>query len=329
MDHIELARWADLMLVAPASADALAKMADGYADNLLYTIALATEAPIAVAPAMNQQMYQNPGTQENLARLLQHRIKVWGPDEGDQACGESGPGRMLEPEHLLKLVNDFFLPGRLQGRRIMITAGPTREAMDPVRFISNRSSGKMGYALAEAALDAGAEVILVSGPVCLQPPAAAKIVWCQSAEDMLQQVMSEIEGQDIFISCAAVADYRPQQIAGHKIKKSAEQIGLTLVRNPDVLARVAALEKPPFCVGFAAETENLERYAREKMQRKKLDMIAANRVDDKGTGFDSEDNALQVFWADGSTELARQPKTQLARQLIDIIADLSGYGVNT
>lgn len=321
MDHIDLARWADLMLIAPATADVIARIADGYADNLLLTIALASSTRIALAPAMNQQMYQNRATLRNLKTLAERGCRIWGPAEGDQACGEVGPGRMLEPLELAELSRKLFEPGLLNGHKVMITAGPTREAIDPVRYISNRSSGKMGYALAEAACDAGAEVMLVSGPVCLQPPAGVSLLKCQSADDMLQQVTDHIEGQSIFIASAAVADYRVIEVAGQKIKKSADTLSLDLVRNPDILASVSALPKRPFCVGFAAETEQLEIYARQKLESKNLDMIAANRVDDPGSGFDVDDNALSVFWRDGSVELERQPKRLIAEQLVAIIAD--------
>lgn len=321
MDHIELARWCELMLIAPASANTLAKLADGYADNLLLTIALASEKPLAVAPAMNQQMFQNVATQQNLQTLGARGVNIWGPDEGAQACGESGPGRMLEPVHLLALMQDFFSPGRLAGVKLMISAGPTREAIDPVRYISNRSSGKMGYAVAEAALAAGAEVTLVSGPVCLTPPPGAHMVYAESAQQMLQQVEAHIDGQQIFIATAAVADYRVAMAASQKIKKSAATMTLELVRNPDILGAVAARDNRPFCVGFAAETQDLAHNAQQKLNAKKLDMIAANRVDGNDSGFDVDDNALELYWPGGSTHLARQPKKSIAHALIDIIAD--------
>ena len=320
MDHIELARWADLYVIAPATADSIAKLADGYADNLLLTIALATKGPLAVAPAMNQQMYNNPATRENIQRLQQHGILIWGPASGEQACGDVGEGRMLEPQELCDMSLALFAPGALSGTRVLITAGPTREAIDPVRYLSNRSSGKMGYALAEAARDAGAQVILVSGPVCLDPPAGVEVLGCQSAQEMLQQVTSHIEGQDIFIAAAAVADYRVETVAAQKIKKTERQMTLKLVKNPDILETVSLREDRPFCVGFAAETNQLEHYARQKLEEKKLDMIAANRVDDPASGFEVDENALSVFWSDGSEQLARQPKNLIARQLIDIIA---------
>lgn len=321
MDHIELARWTDLVLIAPATADCLAKLAQGYADNLLLTVALATEKTVAVAPAMNQQMYQNQATQQNIHSLGQRAVKVWGPDAGEQACGETGPGRMLEPEHLLQNTLNYFKPGKLDGKRVMITAGPTREAIDPVRYLSNRSSGKMGYALAQAASDVGAIVTLVSGPVCLSPPAHVELLMCQSAEEMLAQVMSKIQQQDIFIGSAAVADYRPRQKVDQKIKKDSDDINLQLVKNPDILSRVAHLTKRPFCVGFAAETADLEKYARAKLEKKNLDLIAANWVNKQNEGFEVDENALTVIWVDGFLELPLQPKRLIAERLIDIIAE--------
>ena len=320
MDHIDLARWADLMLIAPASANSLAKLADGYADNLLTTIALATEAPVAVAPAMNQQMYQNAATLDNIQRLQQRGIRVWGPDEGAQACGETGPGRMLEPQTLLEHVAKLYSPGLLSGRRVMITAGPTREPIDPVRYISNRSSGKMGYAMARAAMEQGATVTLVSGPVNLMPPAGAQLLSCQSALDMYEQVMAHVQGHDIFIASAAVADFRVADVATAKIKQSSSLTSLALTANPDILATVAAREDKPFCVGFAAETDNLELYAQDKLRRKNLDMIAANRVDQTDSGFDADFNAMTVFWPGGSEQLARQTKAIIAERLVAIIA---------
>ncbi len=322
MDHINLARWADLIIIAPATADYIARQAAGYADNLLLTIVLATEKTIAIAPAMNQQMYQNLTTAENIQTLRDRGVLIWGPDEGDQACGETGPGRMLEPENLLQRANNYFKPGKLMGRKLMITAGPTREAIDPVRYISNRSSGKMGYALAEAARDAGAEVTLVSGPVCLSVPQGARLLSCLSAQDMLEQVMSAIAEQDIFIASAAVADYRMDKIETEKIKKSSASLTLKLARNPDILNTVSSLDKRPFCVGFAAETQNLEEYAKGKMTAKKLDMIAANLVNDPASGFDVDMNALSVFWKNGKQELPQQSKKDIAIALIDIIAEI-------
>ena len=321
MDHIELARWCDLLVIAPASADFLGKLQAGYADNLLLTLCLASKQPVAVAPAMNQQMYANPATADNIEGLRRHGVLVWGPDAGEQACGDVGPGRMLEPEQLLQQVVEQLAPGRLAGRRVLITAGPTREAIDPVRYISNRSSGKMGYALAEAARRAGAEVTLVSGPVALAPPAGVDTVAVESAGEMYDAVLARAAGQDIFIACAAVSDYRVSDVAEQKIKKTEDSLTLKLERNPDILAAVSALEQGrPFCVGFAAETRDVEAYARDKLARKKLDMIAANRVGG-GQGFEADVNQLEVFWADGGERIAQASKAEVARRLIESIAE--------
>ena len=320
MDHIELARWCDLMLVAPASADFLGKMAAGYADNLLLTLCLASRQPVAVAPAMNQQMFANAATAANIEQLATRGVLVWGPDAGEQACGDVGPGRMLEPAQLLANVEAQFQPGSLQGVEVMITAGPTREPIDPVRYISNRSSGKMGYALAAAALQAGANVTLVSGPVALRAPAAAHLVSVESAAQMHEAVMQRVANCDIFIAFAAVSDYRVEHEATHKIKKSDEAMTLTLVANTDILAAVSALEKRPFCVGFAAETRDLKKYALDKLQRKKLDMIAANLVGD-GSGFESDVNQLEVLWPGGGSAIASASKNEVAKQLIDLIGE--------
>jgi phosphopantothenoylcysteine decarboxylase/phosphopantothenate--cysteine ligase len=321
MDHIELARWCELMLVAPASADFLGKMATGYADNLLLTLCLASRQPVAVAPAMNQQMFANPATAANIEQLQARGVMVWGPDAGEQACGDVGPGRMLEAAQLLANVEAHFQPGKLQGVQILITAGPTREAIDPVRYISNRSTGKMGYALAAAALRAGASVTLVSGPVALTAPPAARLVAVESAAQMHDAVMQEVAHSDIFIACAAVSDYRVDAQAAHKIKKSNEAMTLTLVANTDILAAVSALEKRPFCVGFAAETRDLKKYALDKLQRKKLDMIAANLVADGEGGFETDSNRLEVLWPGGGSSIARASKLEVAKQLIDLVAE--------
>jgi phosphopantothenoylcysteine decarboxylase/phosphopantothenate--cysteine ligase len=321
MEHIELARWAELILVAPATADFLAKLAEGHADDLLLTVMLASRAPLAVAPAMNQAMWSAASTREAVAKLRQRQIRIWGPAEGEQACGDTGPGRMLEPSGLYDKLSRHFTPGAFTGRKLLITAGPTREAIDPVRFLSNRSSGKMGYALAEAAREAGAEVTLVSGPVCLETPFGVERISVLSAGDMRRAVLQALPGTDVFIAAAAVADYRPISVADEKIKKSAETLSLELERTPDILAEVAARPDRPWCVGFAAETRDLADYALDKLRRKQLDMIAANRVDGEQGAFDSDDNELSVFWADGAIELPRQPKAQIARELIAIIAD--------
>ncbi|MDH5784144.1 MAG: bifunctional phosphopantothenoylcysteine decarboxylase/phosphopantothenate--cysteine ligase CoaBC [Chromatiales bacterium] len=319
MGHIELARWAELVVVAPASADFLARLHAGMANDLLTTLCLATTAPIVVAPAMNRQMWQAAVTQQNVVGLRGRGVIVWGPAEGEQACGEVGPGRMVEPAELLAQCDSHFADGPLKGVRVTITAGPTREAVDPVRFISNHSSGKMGFAIAEAAAQMGAEVRLVAGPVALPTPAGVERIDVESAEQMLEAVLAD--PGEIFIACAAVADYRPAEVADKKVKKSAEEISLQLVRNPDILATVAALEGAPFTVGFAAETENLIENGRGKLQNKRLDMVAANWVGARaaGGGFNSDENALQLIWHDGEEALPRCHKHELARRLLEVV----------
>ena len=321
MDHIELARWCDLMLIAPASADFLGKLTAGYADNLLLTLCLASKQPVAVAPAMNQQMFANAATHDNIKQLLSREVLVWGPAEGEQACGDFGPGRMLEAQQLLNNVEQRFAPGKLEGVNLLLTAGPTREAIDPVRYISNRSSGKMGYALAEAALRQGAAVSLVSGPVSLVAPAGVNLVSVESAQQMYQAVMEQVAGNELFIACAAVSDYRVDQAADHKLKKSTESMSLQLVPNTDILAAVSALENRPFCVGFAAETRDLEKYALMKLEQKNLDIIAANQVGDGNSGFDTDFNQLEVFWHEGRHSIGQANKLEVAKQLIDLIAE--------
>ena len=319
MGHIELARWADVLLVAPATADFIARMVAGRADDLLSAICLACDCHVAIAPAMNHVMWGNAATRDNIATLAGRGIQVLGPAEGLQACGEHGPGRMLEPGQLLSAVAELFNSGILAGQHVLVTAGPTREALDPVRYISNRSSGRMGFAVAAAAAAAGARVTLVTGPVNLSAPAGVQRLDVVSAADMHAAVMSRIAGIDIFIGVAAVADYRPAVPASQKIKKQAEEQSLQLVRNPDILADVAALTNAPFTVGFAAETEQVIDHAREKLQAKRINMIAANVVGEQ-QGFDREDNALHVLWPGGEQPLARASKQQLARQLLDLIA---------
>ncbi len=321
MGHIQLARWADAVLVAPATADFMARLAHGLADDLLTTLCLATGAPLALAPAMNRLMWANSATQDNRRILEDRGIHLYGPAEGGQACGEAGPGRMLEPAELVERVAGLFAPGSLGGLMVLVTAGPTREDIDPVRFISNRSSGKMGYAVAAAAAEAGAKVILVSGPVSLPVSPRVECVRVESADEMHQVVMTRIGGCAIFIAAAAVADYRPGARAAQKIKKDGQRLELALERTPDILAAVAALPARPFTVGFAAETENLAENAQAKLARKSLDIIAANWVGRPGSGFESDDNALQLFWEGGSRELPLTPKDRLARQLISIIAE--------
>ncbi len=317
MGHIELARWADLVFVAPASANFIARLCHGEADDLLTTLCLATTAKLAIAPAMNQQMWSNTATQGNIALLQQRHVTLLGPASGSQACGEVGPGRMLEPLELVQHANDFFNTGALAGTHVLITAGPTIEAIDPIRYLTNRSSGKMGYALAQAATEAGAIVTLVSGPTQLPPPRVNQFIAVTSAEQMHQSVMQQVEQHQIFIGAAAVADYRPENIAAQKIKKVDDDFTLTLVRNPDIIADVA--KQCIFTVGFAAETEKLMEHAKAKLKQKNLNMIAANIVE-KDKGMAADDNTLTVIWPEGQKDLAVVSKYQLACQLIEIIA---------
>jgi phosphopantothenoylcysteine decarboxylase/phosphopantothenate--cysteine ligase len=323
MGHIELAKWADLILIAPASADFIARFSAGMGDDLLTTLCLAIDAPICLAPAMNQAMWRDPRTQHNIQQLSHQGVKVFGPGVGAQACGDTGPGRMLEPEELAELTAEQFQHGALSGKRVFITAGPTREPLDPVRFISNHSSGKMGYALAEAAADAGADVRLISGPVNLPLPPRVECVQVESAEQMLAASLDGVEQCDIFIAAAAVADYRPVAVAEHKIKKGSEEImELRLIKNPDIVATVAGLEpQRPFTVGFAAETRDVIEYARSKLERKKLDLIIANDVSNPEIGFNSDDNAVTLVSTGATLTLPQGPKRLLARQLIEQIAE--------
>jgi phosphopantothenoylcysteine decarboxylase/phosphopantothenate--cysteine ligase len=320
MGHIELARWADAVLVAPATANFIARRVHGRGDDLLTAVCLASDAPQAVAPAMNRGMWEDPATRANIATLEARGIHVFGPAEGSQACGDSGPGRLLEPGELVEKLAGLFSSAALAGCRVLVTAGPTREALDPVRFLSNRSSGKMGFAVAAAAAEAGARVTVIAGPVALQTPERVERIDVLTAAEMHRAVLDAVNATDIFIAAAAVADYRPQTVAGQKLKKSAGHLTLELERNPDILATVAAQADAPFTVGFAAETESLERNARQKLQVKSLDMIAANRVG-ADLGFDTDDNALQVFWEGGSAELELTRKSRLARQLVALIAE--------
>ena len=371
MGHIELARWADVVLAAPASANLMARLAHGFADDLLATLCLATPAPIVLAPAMNRQMWRAAATRANLEVLVGRGVRIIGPDAGWQACGDVGPGRMSEPADIVSgLLGEAgsasassraassgsaspaaaapdpttpdsgdapagvsgpaesaesagsAAPAPLAGVRVLVTAGPTREAIDPVRFISNHSSGKMGFAVAAAALGLGAEVDLVAGPVALEPPPGAGVVPVGSAAEMHREVLARAAGCDIFIATAAVADYTPAAPAPGKLKKAASPLSLELRPTPDILAEVAALDDPPFTVGFAAETEDLERHARSKLERKRLDLIAGNRVDGSGLGFDSDRNALLVLWPDGGrADLPAGPKTLLARQLLALVTE--------
>ncbi|HRD48426.1 MAG: bifunctional phosphopantothenoylcysteine decarboxylase/phosphopantothenate--cysteine ligase CoaBC [Candidatus Competibacter sp.] len=346
MGHIELARWADLILIAPATADFIARLAHGMANDLLSALCLASDQPIAVAPAMNRLMWQNPATQDNCRLLARRGVNIWGPGVGEQACGDIGAGRMLEALELRNLVVERIgekdraaemrsepatansplieplTPHDLQGLTVLITAGPTREALDPVRFISNRSTGRMGFAVAEAAAAAGAQVILVSGPVNLKTPASVERIDVESAVEMHEAVMKRARQADIFIATAAVADYRAAHPAAQKIKKTQDALNLELVRNPDILAEVAALRSHrPFTVGFAAETHDVLRYAEDKRRRKNLDVIAANRVGVAGSGFESEQNELHVLWEGGKKVLPLADKTLLGQQLIALIAE--------
>lgn len=321
MGHIELAKWADLILIAPASANFMARLASGQGDDLLTTICLATEAPICLAPAMNQAMWRDEGTQKNAATLKSRGLKLFGPGVGEQACGDTGPGRMLEPTEIAELTAAQFDRGSLTGKTVFITAGPTREPLDPVRYISNHSSGKMGYALAEAAMEAGAKVKLISGPVNLPAPARIGRTSVESAEEMLNASLEDLSLCDIFIAAAAVADYRPTAIAEHKIKKGTEEImELHLVKNPDIVATVANSSPKPFTVGFAAETRDVISYAKSKLERKNLDLIIANDVSRSDIGFNSDENAVTVISATTTETLPQASKRQLASKLIEKIA---------
>ncbi len=320
MGHIELARWADAVVIAPATADFIARLAHGLANDLLSTLCLATSAPITLAPAMNHLMWSHPATQANVRLLESRGVCILGPAIGEQACGETGAGRMMEPREIADTVlSRQSLAGAMTGLKVVVTAGPTRERIDPVRFLSNRSSGKMGYAVAAAARDAGAKVVLVSGPVNLPPPPGTTVVNVETAEQMLDAVRSHVIGAHIFIAAAAVSDYKAAQPSSRKIKKTQDALSIALARTPDVLGTVARSDNRPFLVGFAAETEDVERNALAKMESKRLEMIAANRVGD-GLGFDQDDNALTVYWVDGKQELALTSKADLARQLIAVIA---------
>ena len=329
MGHIELARWADVILIAPISANFMAKLANGEASDLLSALCLASRSLLAVAPAMNQGMWSNPSTQNNLGYLRSRGIHIFGPAEGSQACGDKGLGRMIEPRDIAELTANLFETGSLAGMKVVVTAGPTREAIDPVRYISNNSSGKMGYALAEAAAEAGAETILISGPVNLEPPSRAKIIYVTSAREMHVAALEEASNCQLFIACAAVADYRPANQAKRKIKKSQDEITINLVKNPDIVADIAALVHRPFTVGFAAETPQtkdcLEIYAREKLERKNLDLIIANDVSGRTIGFDSDDNAVLVVETSSSEMIPKISKTILSRQLIAKIAQAKNY----
>ena len=332
MGHIELAKWADFILIAPATADVIAKIAAGMANDLLTTLCLATAAPIAIAPAMNQQMWHNQATQNNIKTLTTWQYSIFGPGAGEQACGDIGLGRMVDVPELVALTCQAIeninvsriKPAEakpLSGQKWLITAGPTREAIDPVRYISNHSSGKMGFAIASAAQSLGAEVTIISGPVNLTTPNNCQKIAVTSAVEMHQQALAHAPNSDVFVACAAVADYRIDNIASEKIKKSQDTMQLNLIKNPDIVADVAALANKPFTVGFAAETQDVEHYAKGKLARKKLDMIAANNVAEAGQGFNSDDNALTVFTANDEKVLPLMSKSELAKQLVQHIHD--------
>lgn len=319
MGHIELAKWADLILIAPATADIIARITAGMANDLLSTLCLATDAPIAIAPAMNQQMWHAKATQQNIKTLKGWGHYIWGPGAGEQACGDIGLGRMLEVPELVALSSDFFSEKYLQDQHWVITAGPTREAIDPVRYISNHSSGKMGYAIAQAAVSAGAKVTLISGPVNIPAPIGCELISVISAEQMHDKALSVAQECSTFVACAAVADYRVADVASEKIKKDADHMELALVKNHDIVADVAQLTKKPFIVGFAAETQNVEHYARGKLMRKNLDLIAANDVAKSGQGFNSDDNALTLYSAIDKIDIPLANKRIVAKQLVSLI----------
>ena len=326
MGHIELARWADLVLIAPITAEVMSRLAAGSAGDLLTTLCLATEAPLVIAPAMNHVMWSNPAVQANRKTLEERGIRILGPAVGDQACGETGPGRMLQPEEIVaEVIRPSIVAATeqlqrpLRGRTVMVTAGPTREEIDPVRYISNRSSGKMGYAIAEAALAAGARVKLISGPVALTPPDGVEVMHIETAEQLFAAAHEHIDGVDIFIAAAAVVDYRPAAKESRKIKKKQSEMTVRLVKAPDTLASIAKLKNGPFAVGFAAETDKLRDYALGKLESKQLDMIVANQVGG-GKGFDRDDNAVEVFWNGGEKAFPLAAKTEVASRLVDLIA---------
>ncbi len=322
MGHIELAKWADFILVAPASANFLARLNAGMADDLLTTLCLASIAPLAIAPAMNQAMWLDGNTQANIKNIKKTKpIQIWGPDAGQQACGDVGPGRMIEPLALAQKLAEQFETQSLTGKTVMISAGPTREAIDPVRYISNHSSGKMGYALAQAAQEAGANVILISGPVALACPDRITRIMVESAQNMLEAVQENLESTDIFIGAAAVADYRPADINDQKIKKSQDEMTIRLIKNPDIISFVASQKNKPFTVGFAAETQNILAYAQGKLEKKNLDMIVANDVSDKNIGFNSDDNAIVIIDKESQTPFSQASKSYLARIIIEQIAN--------
>jgi phosphopantothenoylcysteine decarboxylase/phosphopantothenate--cysteine ligase len=323
MGHIELARWADAIVIAPASANYMSRLAQGRADDLLAAICLATSAPLSVAPAMNQQMWKDAATQENVSTLKDRGTNILGPAEGDQACGETGPGRMLEPKEIAERIAAQFETGALAGLKVLVTSGPTREPIDPVRYISNRSSGLMGSAIAQAAIEAGASCTVISGPSNHPISDKATRIDIQTAQQMYERVMENIAECDIFISTAAVSDYRPTEQHDQKMKKTQQNLVIKLTRNPDILAEVAKNHSDKYCIGFAAETDNVEKNAVQKLNNKSIDMIVANNVKRNDIGFDSQDNEVTVYWQGGEKKLEKSSKHQIARQLIEIIAGLN------
>jgi len=323
MGHIELAKWADILLIAPATANIMAKCSHGIANDLLTTLYLATQAQVFIAPAMNQQMWKAAATQANLQLLEERGVSFIGPASGEQACGDIGAGRMVEPLDIATFIHKAIHKSRSQalaGKHILVTAGPTQEPLDPVRFISNHSSGKMGFAIADEAIQAGARVTLIAGPVSLPTPRGCNRINVTTADEMLYACEKAVSSTDVFISTAAVADYKAAQVAGNKIKKSGDELTLTFVKNPDILATIAMRKDKPFCVGFAAESQNVETYARGKLKNKNLDMIAANDITAEGLGFNSDNNALHVIWHDGDAHLPATSKQALAEALLGLIA---------
>lgn len=321
MDHIGLARWADLVLIAPTTANVMARMAYGMADDLLTTVCLATEAPIVLAPAMNHVMWNHPATRRNYHILAERGVRLLGPEEGDQACGESGPGRMMEPADIVADLIDRMTGPDLRGLRFLVSAGPTREAMDPIRFFSNRSSGKMGFAIATAAADMGADVVLVAGPVTLPTPRGVERIDVVNAAEMSEAILDRAGGADVFISTAAVADYRPEESAQEKLKKQPGPQEIKLIPNPDILAEVAWMENAPFTVGFAAETGNVVERAEEKRRRKGVDMICANDVSGDDLGMESDYNAITALWDHDRRDIGPGPKNLVARELVALIGE--------
>ena len=323
MGHIELAKWADAILIAPATANTIARLSSGRGDDLLSTVTLAFDGPVSLAPAMNQAMWRDERTQENLDRLIQKGYEVCGPGSGEQACGDIGLGRMLEPLEILQIFSNSFTKGKMSGKRVLITAGPTQEPIDPVRFITNRSSGKMGYNLAEAAIESGARVTLISGPVDIPKPSNCNFVSVETAQEMYEAVMHHVKEKDVYIGTAAVSDYRPVNTSNQKIKKdgSGKPITLELEENKDILKSVSELQDKPYVVGFAAETDNLLANADKKLKGKNLDLIVANDVSDKGIGFNSEQNEVTLITSKEKTLIERQSKKKVSRQIIDFISD--------